>query len=97
MPQTQIISQELINENPQYVVKDGAAVYYTSGSLVSSHNALFDLSKYSHSHDRVIDFAILGEINVGILVGFDEDVNIRAQGETCEINLENQAKTAVGI
>jgi hypothetical protein len=93
----EIIDQATFDDNEQYQISGNTTIYTSSTSTTTtSHNLFFDLSKFATDNNNATDFVIEGTINFGILVGFNENVNLYGENESL-INLTDQSATIYGI
>jgi hypothetical protein len=84
------------SEAGKYQVSEDTAVYTFSGDPFTSHNLFFDLNKFSDDNGNATDFVIDGTINFGLLVGFNENVNLYGENGSL-IDLTGQTTDTYGI
>jgi hypothetical protein len=76
-----VINQATFIDNPQYQVSANVAIY-SSSERIKSHNVLFDLKKYADDKGGITKFIISGTISFGLLIGFDQDVDLYGESES---------------
>jgi hypothetical protein len=91
-----VINQAIFDDNEQYQISGNVTINTSSTSSIDSHNVLFDLKKFSDDNNNATYFMIDGAINFGILVGFNENVNLYG-GNGSLINLINQTQNTYGV
>jgi hypothetical protein len=75
-----ILNQATFDNNAQYQVPKNATIYTSSSEPIGLHNIFLDLSKFAADNNNVDEFYISGTINFGILVGFNENINLYGEG-----------------
>jgi hypothetical protein len=92
----EIIDQATFDDNEQYQVSESTRIYTTSSNSNNSHNVFLDLNKFSADNNNATEFHISGTVNFGILVGFNENVNLYGENGSL-INLTGQTGKTYGI
>jgi hypothetical protein len=73
-PDAEIIDSSIDNK---YIVQNGQVIHSSSTTSIGVHNKLLDLESYAADKGiNTSDFVINGEVDFGILVGFNESVNL---------------------
>ncbi|GHU30711.1 hypothetical protein FACS1894166_00850 [Bacilli bacterium] len=79
------------------LIYSNTEVYTNQSATLPSHNTLLDLVEFRKEKNITTDdFVIDGIVNFGILVGFDENINLYGSGGSL-MNVVNQTTNAYGI